>query len=107
MKEAAWKFIEWATSKEIETQTAPQTYGPVRASTWIDMEQVFGEEFSSAASEALSISIPGYMYFDGAREVCDRIIDAVIAMSKGADSLTTMETLDKQAQEIVQKYNLK
>lgn len=106
VKDDAWAFVEWATSKGIETQTAPQTYGPVRASTWVEMEPVFGEEFSSAASEALSISIPGYMYFDGAREVCDRIIDAVIAMSKGADSAATMETLDKQAQEIVQKYNL-
>jgi multiple sugar transport system substrate-binding protein len=107
VKDAAWEFINWATSKEMEQITAPATYGPVRESTWAAMAPVFGREFSDAVDASLKMSAPGYMYFSGAREVCDRIIDAVIDLSRGADTMTVMRRLDNQAKVIVQENNLR
>lgn len=105
-KENAWKFIEWATSPEMELVTAPSTYGPVRESTWKAMADTFGPEFSAAVDKSLKMSIPGYMYFPGAREVADRIIDAVIKISQGEDAQATMEWLNSQAAEIVKAQGL-
>ena len=31
VKDAAWQFVQWATSPEVEQATAPSTGGPVRA----------------------------------------------------------------------------
>lgn len=105
-KENAWKFIEWATSSEMEMVTAPSTFGPVRESTWAAMSDKFGPEFSKAVDTSLKMSIPGYMYFPGAREVADRIIDAVIKISQGDDPVATMEWLNTTAADIVKQQGL-
>ena len=105
-KDNAWKFIEWATSPEIEQVTAPSTYGPVRASTWAAMSDKFGPEFSSAVDQNLKISVPGYMYFAGSGEVVDRIIDAVVKISQGEDPEKTMQTLNDEAADIVKQQGL-
>ncbi|MHC1783983.1 MAG: ABC transporter substrate-binding protein [Anaerolineaceae bacterium] len=105
-KENAWKFIEWATSPEMELVTAPSTFGPVRESTWKAMSDKFGAEFSSAVDASLKMSIPGYMYFPGAREVADRIIDAVIKISQGEDPDKTMEWLNTTSADIVKQQGL-
>ncbi len=107
VKDAAWQFIAWATSPEMEMVTAPSTYGPVRESTWANSTETFGEEYSKAVDESLKMSVPGYMYFPGAREVADRIIDAVIRISQGEDPDTVMQWLDSTAQEIVKQQGLK
>lgn len=106
VKDAAWQFIAWATSPENELVTAPSTYGPVRESTWKAMSDKFGPEFSQAVDESLKMSAPGYMYFPGAREVADRIIDAVIKISQGEDPAAVMEWLNQTAEEIVKKEGL-
>jgi ABC-type glycerol-3-phosphate transport system substrate-binding protein len=105
-KDNAWKFMEWATSPEIEQVTAPSTYGPVRASTWSTMSSKFGPEFSSAVDQNLKISVPGYMYFTGSGEVVDRIIDAVIKISQGSDADQVMKDLNDEAANIVQQNGL-
>ncbi len=107
VKDAAWQFVQWATSTEVEMATAQSTYGPVRASTWKAMESIFGEEFSSAVDKSLNMSAPGYMYFNGAGEVGGRIIDAVIRISQGEDVNTVMSWLDNEAKGIVEKEGLK
>ena len=105
-KTNAWKFMEWATSPEIEKETAQSTFGPVRASTWATMSDKFGAEFSSAVDQNLKISVPGYMYFTGSGEVVDRIIDAVIKISQGEDPDKTMKTLNDEAADIVKQNGL-
>jgi len=105
-KDNAWKFIEWATSPEIEMMTAPSTYGPVRASTWASVSDKFGSEFASAVDQSLKISVPGYMYFPGSGEIVDRIIDAVVKISQGEDPEKTMQTLNDQAADIVKQQGL-
>jgi multiple sugar transport system substrate-binding protein len=106
VKDAAWQFIAWATSPAVEKETAPATFGPVRASTWSEMSDKFGKEFSSAVDESLRMSAPGYMYFAGSREVSDRIIDAVIKISQGEDADKTMKWLNDEAEKIVKQQGL-
>lgn len=106
VKDAAWQFVAWATGPEIELITAPATYGPVRASTWKAMSDQFGPEFTQAVDESLNMSVPGYMYFPGAREVADRIIDAVIKISQGEDPDEVMNWLNQTSEEIVKKEGL-
>jgi hypothetical protein len=47
------------------------------------------------------------MYFDGAREIADRIIDAVIRLKGGEDAKTVMGELNDQATKIVEANHLK
>ena len=107
VKDAAWQFIQWGTSKDINERTATATYGPVRASTWEAKSAEFGEEYCEAVDAALNISAPGYMYFNGAAEVTDKIIDAVVRISQGEDLDEVMEWMDGEAQAIVEKEGLK
>lgn len=107
VKDAAWEFVEWATGKQMNIDTAEVTYGPVRASAWEEKSGEFGEEFCAAVDESLNMSAPGYMYFNGAGEVTDKIIDAVVRISQGEDLDTVMQWLDEQAQAIVEKEGLK
>lgn len=107
VKDAAWQFIQWATSPEVEQITAPATYGPVRQSTWKSLAGKFGQEYVNAVDASLNISIPGYMYFPGSREVADRIIDAVVRISQGEDADKVMKELNDTAQKIVIDQGLK
>lgn len=107
VKDAAWQFVQWATSKEVEMATAEGTYGPVRASTWDDMKDTFGTEFCEAVDASLNMSVPGYMYFNGSGEVGGRIIDAVIRMSQGEDADKVMQWLDNEAATIISNEGLK
>ncbi len=107
VKDAAFEFIKWGTSKEMNIYTATGTYGPVRASAWEAKSAEFGEEFCNAVDTSLNMSAPGYMYFNGAGEVTDKIIDAVVRISQGEDLDTVMEWMDQQAKEIVEKEGLK
>lgn len=107
VKDAAWQFVQWATSKDVEMATAQSTYGPVRASTWADMKDTFGEEYCEAVDASLNMSIPGYMYFNGSGEINGRIIDAVIRISQGEDADTVMQWLDDEAAAIISKEGLK
>jgi len=106
-KDAAWLFVQWATSKESDLDTGKATFGPVRASTWKALGGTFPAEFTKAADESFKISVPGYMYFDGAREVADRIIDAVMSLKGGEDPNAVMGGLNDQATKIVEKNHLK
>ena len=107
VKDAAWQFIQWGTSKDINERTATATFGPVRASTWEAKSADFGEEYCAAVDKALNISAPGYMYFNGAAEVTDKIIDAVVRISQGEDLDTVMQWMDDEAKAIVEKEGLK
>ena len=105
-KDAAWLFIQWATSKESDLDTGKKTFGPVRASSWQALGGTFPPEFTKAVDESFRISVPGYMYFDGAREVADRIIDAVMRLKAGEDSKVVMGELNDQAAKIVKANKL-
>lgn len=107
VKDAAWQFIQWGTSKQMNLDTANDTFGPVRASTWKAKSEEFGAEFCAAVDESLNMSAPGYMYFNGASEVTDRIIDAVVRISQGEDLDEVMQWMDDQAKGIVEKEGLK
>ncbi len=104
-KGASWLFIQWATSATVEAFTAPSTYGPVRESTWKAMTSATGQ-FAQAVDEALRVSVPGYMYFPGSREVADKIIDAVIKLTQGEDLGATMNWLNQEAEKIVRRNGL-
>ncbi|MCA9774439.1 MAG: sugar ABC transporter substrate-binding protein [Myxococcales bacterium] len=107
VKDAAWLFIQWATGKEMDLYTGKATFGPVRATSWKQLGTEFPPEFTAAADESFKISVPGYMYFDGAREVADRIIDAVIRIKNGENAETVMGELNDQAKKIVEANHLK
>ncbi len=107
VKDAAWLFIQWATSKEADLSTGRTTFGPVRASSWKKLGGEFPPEFTAAADESLKISVPGYMYFDGAREVADHIIDAVIRIKRGEDPQKVLRGMDEKALKVVKANHLK
>ncbi|NLG84258.1 MAG: extracellular solute-binding protein [Firmicutes bacterium] len=107
VKDAAWLFVQWATSPQMEKLTAPMTYGPVRRSSWKSLRKTFGSDFCQAVDTSLAMSVPGYMYFPGAREVADRIIDAVIRISQGEDANQVMNWLDSTAKDIVKRNGLR
>jgi len=107
VKNAAWLFVQWATGPASERATAKATYGPVRQSTWKNSVEIFGKEFTNAVDVSLKMSAPGYMYFAGARELADRIIDGVIRVTQGADARDVAKWLDDNALEIVKRNKLR
>ena len=102
-KKYAWEFIKWATSKEIDKLAATKTLSPTRQSTWNELSKNLNPEFVEVVQKSIEMSIPGYMYFPGSREIADRIIDAVIMISKGKEPNEVMQWLENQSIEILKK----
>jgi len=66
-KEAAWLFIQWATSKQIQLQLALKGVLPPRSSVWEDenFRKIFPEDFIYSVSESLKTAVisPANMRF--------------------------------------------
>jgi len=102
-KQVAWYFIQWATSNQIDLQTAPKTFAPVRQSTWHNEALVrqFPPGFAPAVAFALDHADDADILFKGADQIGIKIGDAITSIYQGAAPETAAQKLQDQAMTIV------
>jgi len=104
-REAAWLFIEWATSKYMEERTAPATAGPTRASTLGSAEimKKFPAGLPQVLKESFKIAEPSLLYIGAAEELTRGMLDALHLMYEGKTPESAMEELQNKAIKILKR----
>jgi multiple sugar transport system substrate-binding protein len=107
-KDAAWYFIQWATSKAMEQNTALKTFAPVRKSTWTNPKIVkkFPAGFANAVSYALQHADDADILFSGADQVGIKIGDATAKIYGGMSPEAAAKWLNTEATKIVKSAGL-
>ncbi len=107
-KDAAWLFVEWATSPWVTEQVSLNTLASSRQSTWksADYQAKLPAGFGKAVGESLSFAQPSIMYLTAADEVIQDMLDAVQGIYQGTDVDTAMQTLQDKATEVVKQAGL-
>ncbi len=102
-KNAAWYFIQWATSKQIDLQAAPKTFAPVRKSSWHNAGLIkqFPAGYANAVAFALDHADDADILFKGADQVGIKIGDAITQIYQGKTAADAASTLQQQATTIV------
>jgi multiple sugar transport system substrate-binding protein len=104
-KEAAWYFIQWATSKAIEPKIGTSTGGAPRLSTW-DNEiytAALNPEYVSAVQTAMATSRPTAVFYEGWKEVAIMVVDAVHEIYGGKDPQQAVDDLQSRAMDVINK----
>lgn len=102
-KQAAWLFVQWATSKETQMKLAKKGILPPRASVANapELDSVFGAEFKNAVAETLSsaVILPANLKF---YELMDPLRAAVQEVILGnEDASKTLDGVDEQWKKIL------
>lgn len=107
-KDAAWLFLEWATSPYVAQQVSLETLASARQSTWADpdYQAKLPAGFGKAVGEALSGAVPSIMYLTAADQVIQGMIDAVQAIYQGTAVDEAMGNVQEQATTIVKDAGL-
>jgi multiple sugar transport system substrate-binding protein len=107
-KDAAWLFIEWATSPWVTEQVSLQTLASPRASTWADpaYQAKLPPGFGKAVGDSLAIAQPSIMYLTAADQVVQDMLDALQGMYQGTAPDAAMQTLQDKATEAVKQAGL-
>jgi len=107
-KEAAWLFVQWATSPWVTEQVSLKTLASSRQSTWKNPEYQakLPEGFGNAVGESLAIAQPSIMYLTSADQVVQNMLDALQAIYGGTPVDEAMQKLQDQATEIVKQAGL-
>ena len=94
-KEAAWYFIQWATSKAIDPQIGTKTGGAARLSTWSNeiYTKALNPEYVAAVQTAMATSRPTAVFYEGWKEFAIMVVDAVQEMYAGTDPAKACQTL--------------
>jgi multiple sugar transport system substrate-binding protein len=102
-KEAAWYFVQWATSKELDPEIGTQTGGATRLSTWNNdtYTSTLNPEYAEAVQTAMETSRSTVVFREGWKEIAIAIVDSVQAMYGGEEPTTAMQNLENQVLEIV------
>ncbi len=102
-KTAAWLFMQWATSKEMDKATGLKTGGATRTSTWANSDYVaaFAPGYVEAVSKQLEHSRPTMVFREGWGEVVLVIVDAIHAIYAGEDPASAVATLQAVAPEVL------
>ena len=102
-KEAAWYFIQWATSKEVEPKIGTKTGGAARLSTWGNSTYTaaLNPEYVSAVQTAMKTSRPTAVFYEGWKEIAIMVVDAVQEMYGGKDPAKACEDLQTKAAGVV------
>jgi multiple sugar transport system substrate-binding protein len=103
-KTAAWLFIQWATSKEMDATFGLKTGGATRTSTWASPDYVaaFAPGYVEAVSAQLQHTRPTMVFKEGWGEVVLVIVDAIHAIYGGEDPASAVATLQAVAPEVMQ-----
>ncbi|MGH6883773.1 MAG: extracellular solute-binding protein, partial [Hypericibacter sp.] len=107
-KDAAWLFLEWATSPYVTEQVSLKTLASSRQSTWnsADYQAKLPEGFGNAVGQSLAIAQPSIMYLTSADQVVQNMLDALQAIYGGTPVDEAMQKLQDQATEIVKQAGL-
>jgi len=102
-KEAAWFFIQWATSKDLEPKIGTATGGAARLSTWSNSvyTEALNPEYVSAVNTAMATSRPTAVFYEGWKEIAIMIVDAMQEIYGDTDPATACESLQQKALEVV------
>jgi multiple sugar transport system substrate-binding protein len=103
-KTAAWLFMQWATSKEMDATIGLKTGGATRTSTWASPDYVaaFAPGYVEAVSAQLQHTRPTMVFKEGWGEVVLVIVDAIHAIYAGEDPAAAVATLQAVAPEVMQ-----
>lgn len=104
-KEAAWYFIQWATSKAIEPKIGVSTGGAPRMSTWSNevYTKSLNPGYVAAVQTAMKTSRPTAVFYDGWKEIAIMVVDAVQAIYGGTDPQKAAEDLQTKAMQVTNK----
>jgi multiple sugar transport system substrate-binding protein len=104
-KEAAWYFIQWATSKAIEPKIGTSTGGAPRLSTWSNeiYSQSLNPGYVAAVQTAMATSRPTAVFYEGWKEIAIMVVDAVQAIYGGTDPQKACEDLQTKAMEVTNR----
>ena len=107
-KDAAWLFVEWATSPWVTEQVSLQTLSSPRNSTWADptYQAKLPPGFGKAVGDSLAIAQPSIMYLTAADQVIQNMLDAVQGIYQGTPTDSAMQTLNDKATNIVKQAGL-
>lgn len=107
-KDAAWLFVEWATSPWVTQQVSLQTLASPRNSTWADpaYQAKLPAGFGKAVADSLAIAQPSIMYLTAADQVIQDMLDAVQGIYQGTPADQAMQTLNQKATDIVKQAGL-
>lgn len=85
--EAAWYFIQWLTSKEIEPRVGAFHGGAARVSTWDNpaYTETLNAEYVDAVLEAMQTSRTTVVFREGWKEFALQISDSIQRMYAGED----------------------
>lgn len=102
-KDAAWLFMQWATSKDMDAAFGLKTGGAARSSTWANAEYVsaFAPGYVEAVSRQLEHTRPTMVFREGWGEVVLVIVDAIHAIYGGEDPASAVATLQAVAPEVM------
>lgn len=100
---AAWYFIQWATSPEIEPLIGTKTGGAARLSTWSNetYQSNLNPDYIAAVNKAMETSRPAAIFYDGDAQIALPIIDAVHSMYAGTDPAVACEKLQQDLQDLI------
>jgi multiple sugar transport system substrate-binding protein len=98
-KTAAWLFMQWATSKDMDAAFGLKTGGATRTSTWANPDYVaaFAPGYVEAVSKQLEHTRPTMVFREGWGEVVLVIVDAIHAIYAGEDPAAAVATLQSVA----------
>jgi multiple sugar transport system substrate-binding protein len=107
-KDAAWLFVQWATSPYVVEQVSLQTLASPRLSTWADpaYQAKLPAGFGEAVGQSLAIAQPSIMYLSSADEVIQSMVDALQGAYQGTPFDEAMQTLQDQATTVVKDAGL-
>ena len=101
-KEAAWYFIQWATSKDMDAKIGAQTGGATRLSTWSNETYTASlqPEYVTAVQTAMTTSRPTAVFTDFYEEVALAIVDTIQEIYGGMDPVEACDQLQNKIIEI-------
>jgi len=104
-KEAAWCFIRWATSKEMEPKIGTATGGAARLSTWSNATYTssLNPGYVTAVQTAMATSRPTAVFSEDWKEIVIMVVDAVQEIYGGKEPAQATQDLQNKALEVVSK----
>jgi multiple sugar transport system substrate-binding protein len=102
--DAAWLFIQWATSKEMDVAIGKSTGGAPRLSTWdnADYTSSLDAGYVTALQTAMLNTNPTVVFTEGWGEVVIQIVDTIHEIYAGKDPQEAVESLQVRAVEVLQ-----
>jgi multiple sugar transport system substrate-binding protein len=107
-KDAAWLFVQWATSPYVTEQVSLQTLASPRQSTWADpaYQAKLPSGFGEAVGQSLAVAQPSIMYLSSADQVIQNMLDALQGAYQGTPLDEAMQKLQDQATTVVKDAGL-